>query len=237
MYRTDYLDNPPLKAPYICPICINNAIYKILFPFFEKIWNKLPTVTFSYYSHAGFYLNMHKFFGKSQRFKLLLNKHWEQMYRVSFSWCHDPELSADLVQESIEAALINQYKITDAEHLKKWLFTVLVNKWRDHCRKYRHHSDIDDVVLAHENTPETEHQNNESIKHLYKAMSLISVEQREVLSLVALEGFSYEEVASILDIPAGTVMSRLCRARKQLRELLNDTDELTTSETHIRRIK
>ena len=180
---------------------------------------------------------MNNFFGHSRQFRQLLDTHWDPMYRVCFSWSHDPELSADLVQESIEAALINQGKITDAAHLKKWLFTVLVNKWRDHCRKYRHHSDIDDVLLMHENTPEKAHQNNESIQQMYKAMSQISMEQREVLSLIALEGFSYDQVANILDIPAGTVMSRLCRARKQLRELLNKPDKLSTSESSIRRIK
>ena len=134
-------------------------------------------------------------------------------------------------------ALKNQHKISDPLHLQKWLYTVLVNKWRDHCRRYKNHINTDDVTLVDERTPESELHYVETVRYMYRAMNRLSIEQREVLSLVTLQGFSYEQVGNILDVPVGTVMSRLCRARRQLREYLNDSKLTNAPDGNLRRVK
>ncbi|VAW81293.1 hypothetical protein MNBD_GAMMA12-1501 [hydrothermal vent metagenome] len=164
-------------------------------------------------------------FGKSKKFKALLEEHWSKLYRVSYAWCHNPQLAADLVQDTIESALQHSGKITEAEHLTKWLFTVLMNKWRDNCRKQNKQVSLEpdkhEHLLVSDADPEHSQHLNETINHVYQAMSLLSIEHREILSLIALEGFSYEMVASIIDKPVGTVMSRLHRGRQLLRSHLD----------------
>jgi len=187
-------------------------------------------------------------FSKTRKFNSLLEQHWEGMYQASYAWCHNPHVAADLVQDTVESALRNYGKFTETEHLRKWLYKVLINKWRDYCRKQNKQVSLEpekhDSILAAETSPENSQQLNETITHVYQAMSLLSIEHREVLSLVALEGFSYELVANILDTPIGTVMSRLHRGRSLLRKHLDNPALMSTSiqnnnssHSNVRRIK
>jgi len=179
---------------------------------------------------------------KSKKFNALLEKHWIRLYNVCYAWCHNPHIAADLVQDTIESALKNYGKFNNTEYLVKWLYTVLINNWRDYCRKQNKQISLEPDKHSHhlttELSPENSQEFNETITHVYNAMSQLSIEHREVLSLIALEGFSYDEVAKILDTPIGTVMSRLHRGRKLLRHALNDP-ELATAQSNsvVRRIK
>ncbi len=181
---------------------------------------------------------MFNFYGKSAKFRKDLELFWDRLYRVAFSYCRDHQVAADLVQGTVEAALNNKHRITDYEYLEKWLFKVLINRWRDYCRTRKHHEDIGNIHLIQHETPETNSELKETVKRVFVAMGKLKEEQREVLSLIAIEGFSYNQVASILDLPIGTVMSRLCRSRKYLREYLECSDKLESKlESNIRSIK
>ena len=80
--------------------------------------------------------------------------------------------------------------------------------------------DIEDANLVDDETPECLHHRQDVIEQVRHAVSRLSEGQRQVVTLVDLEGFSYTEVANILAIPVGTVMSRLSRARSALAEML-----------------
>ncbi len=71
-------------------------------------------------------------------------------------------------------------------------------------------------------TPEREYDQDAVARRVRKAMKLLTSSQQKMITLVDLMGFSYSEVASILDLPAGTVMSRLSRARQRLKAILLD---------------
>ena len=179
-------------------------------------------------------------FGKTRKFNALLEAHWQHLYQVCYAWCHNSHIASDLVQDTIESALRNQTKFNETEHLEKWLYTVLINNWRDYCRKQNKQTSLEpkhDNLLITEAGPENSQQLNETINHVYQAMNKLSIEHREVLSLVGLEGFSYDEVASILDTPIGTVMSRLHRGRKLLRQQLDSTQSSANGSSNVRRIK
>lgn len=178
-------------------------------------------------------------YSKSKKFKEDLENIWEHLYRVAYSLSHDPQIAADLVQSAIETALVNKHKILDSESLERWLFKVLVNRWRDLCRTQKYHNDIDDEInLTQHDTPETDNELKETIKRVHDAMSSLREEHREVLSLIAVEGFSYNQVANILDLPIGTVMSRLYRSRKHLRKYLSNSALLKKRSTsNVRSIK
>ena len=151
-----------------------------------------------------------------------LGERRKKLHRVARAWCRDRALADDLVQETLAKALKNLGQLREAEAIDSWLFQIMSNCWRDHFRRDRIMEEIgtfaDDGALSFED----DHDSNEIVVRVRTAVSRLPMGQREVLALVDLQGFSYGEVARILDIPLGTVTSRVCRARETLREALSD---------------
>ena len=111
-----------------------------------------------------------------------------------------------------------------------WLCSILANCWHDHLRSRKEATDIDDVdecELPESEQPDDDYAQNEIVRRVRQAVALLPTGQREVVTLVDLEEMSYAEVATILDIPIGTVMSRLSRARTTLRDKLKDRTACT----------
>ena len=161
-----------------------------------------------------------------------------RLYRVAYAWCHNPALADDLVQETLTKALRKSSQLRDPKARDAWLFTILTNCYRDHFRRLRDMDDIDDVEISHDTTPESETSSSEIVGMVRKAIAQLSEGQRQVVTLVDLEGFSYGEVAQILDVPIGTVMSRLCRARTAIKTLLiPEIQQNPAMVQEIRRIK
>jgi RNA polymerase sigma-70 factor (ECF subfamily) len=143
-----------------------------------------------------------------------------RLYRIAFSWTHNASLSDDLVQEALTKALKNIGQLRDMTTLQPWLYRILANCWRDYLRRERQHSDVDELVLADHDTPEFRYEQLRLTNSVRRAVAGLPMAQRMVVTLVDLQGASYAEVAAILEIPVGTVMSRLCRARKTLAKIL-----------------
>ena len=181
------------------------------------------------------------FVGLSSVFEAQVNKIRPRLYRLAYSWCHNSALADDLVQETLIKALKNKSQLRDPSLLNSWLFSILANCLRDHFRKHKEMDDIDELEefrYSHENTPEIEHSQAQIVLHVRTAIALLPTGQRQVLTLVDLEELSYIEVATILDIPIGTVMSRLCRARAALKTFLSaHAPQPTIQVNKIRRIK
>lgn len=164
-----------------------------------------------------------------------------RLYRVAYAWCHNAALAEDLVQETLAKAVQKAGQLRDANAQDAWLFSILANCYRDHFRRHRDMADVDDIELSHDVSPESEVMRDEIVAKVRAAVAKLPEGQRQVLTLVDLEGFSYVEVAQILDIPSGTVMSRLCRGRAALKTiLLPELQQKQQSHTQgpvIRRIK
>ncbi len=137
----------------------------------------------------------------------------ERLYRVAFAWSHDAMLADGL-------ARLDQLR--EAERLSSWLFSILHRCWIDHLRGRR--DDLDEEALtelpADQPGPEHHAEAQETALRVRSAIATLPLGQRQVVTLVDLEEFTYAEVAEVLAIPIGTVMSRLCRAREALRGLL-----------------
>lgn len=159
-------------------------------------------------------------FYRTREAQKLLEQSRAKLYRVAYSWCHDAALADDLVQETLIKAYRKADQIRDPKATQAWLFTILANCRNDHYRRNRETEDIDRLALLDENTPETRTGQLQIVGKVRKAVATLSEGQRQVITLVDLEGFSYIEVAQILNIPIGTVMSRLCRARGTLKDRL-----------------
>lgn len=180
-------------------------------------------------------------FGRSDDLKDKLEAIRPRLYRLAYSWCHNAALADDLAQEALIKALKNTTQLRDPALLNSWLFSILANCLRDYYRKHREMDDIDELedhIYAHEITPETTHSSRQIVSRVRDAIAQLPLGQRQVLTLVDLEELSYIEVASTLDIPIGTVMSRLCRARQNLKVLLAElAPQQTQNASLLRRVK
>lgn len=128
----------------------------------------------------------------------------------------------DLVQDTLERAYSKWRLWIAGSDLRAWLFTVMHNLFANQLRQAARQAagttlDIDD--LAHELAAPDAHWG--PALDLQRCLLRLPPEQRAVLLLVSLEGMSYQEVARITDVPIGTVMSRLSRARNRMQELLD----------------
>jgi len=153
-------------------------------------------------------------------FRKSLAANRDRLYRIAYAWSRNKALADDLVQETMIKALRHQSQLRDSAALEAWLFSILANCYRDYFRRQRPMDDVDELELMHDSTPESETCENEIVRKVRNAITRLPEGQRQVVTLVDLEGFSYVEVAQILSIPSGTVMSRLCRGRQALKELL-----------------
>lgn len=180
-------------------------------------------------------------FCRGSEFQAQLEAIRPKLYRVAYSWSHNSALADDLVQETLIKALKNSGQLRDPELFNGWVFSILANCWRDHFRQYREMDDIDEIEdfqCAHEATPEDAHSQSQLVMRVRNAVAQLPLGQRQVLTLVDLEEMSYIEVAAILEIPIGTVMSRLCRARAALKTTLNElAPKHVAPVAQIRRVK
>lgn len=176
------------------------------------------------------------FFG-SRKLDKQLSKQRPRLYRLANSWCGDPMLADDLVQETLSKALLKQDQLKDFSRIESWLFRILHNCWMEYLRKKKPTLDIDDVDLQNDETPEVILTEQQIVKRVRNAIAVLPLTQRQVITLVDLEGCSYIEVSEILDIPLGTVMSRLSRARTLLKKHLMSIRGVNTSRNHLWRVK
>lgn len=143
-------------------------------------------------------------------------------YAVALS--RDRDLAGDLLQECAVKAMAARETPASEPAYRAWLFTILRNLWIDHIRANRRKADIEDAISAEGEgravSLESVVVNAFAVRQAFQHLSL---EHRDVLALIDISGFSYEEAASILSIPRGTVMSRVSRARQALAGLLSDS--------------
>ncbi|WP_455376448.1 RNA polymerase sigma factor [Kaarinaea lacus] len=177
-------------------------------------------------------------FGQSRKFSQQLDAKWKSLYRLAFSWCHDPDLANDIVQDTLTKAYRKRAQLKDIKTLDAWLYKILANTWRDQYRSQKPTISVDDITLATKFGPGEEYDRTRIVSSVRRAIDKLNQEQRLVVTLVDLEGLAYSEVAEILSIPIGTVMSRLCRARNNLKQHLKEFNSQTSkNNSTIRRIK
>lgn len=147
-----------------------------------------------------------------------------RLYRLAYAWCHDANLADDLAQETLTKALGRGEPLRESVALEAWLFAILNNCWRDHLRRRKEFLDVeelDEVVLAHDDSPERLCVRRQATLRVRDAIRALPLAQRQVITLVDIEECSYAQVAQVLDVPVGTVMSRLSRARQAIRKDLS----------------
>jgi len=153
-------------------------------------------------------------------FNRRLEKCRDKLYRMAYAWCHNRYLAEDLTQQALLKAIEKQAQLRDVEKLEQWVFQILANALRDWHRRERPLESLDDHEPVAIGGPEHNAAQDQIVVKVRQAVGKLPLAQRQVITLVDLEGFSYADVSQVLEIPMGTVMSRLSRARKALKEHL-----------------
>jgi len=131
----------------------------------------------------------------------------------------DPHAADDLVQNALERAIAGWDRRRDEAALRPWLFSILYRQFLDGQRRARRYAGLLARIGlgAAESQPSAERE--VVARSALEALQRLPPEQRSLLLWVSVEGLSYQDVAEILEVPIGTVMSRLSRARQALRRL------------------
>jgi len=161
----------------------------------------------------------------------------KKLYCIAYSWCHEPALADDLVQETIYKAIKNASKLRDVGTLDTWLYRILYNCWQDYLRVKGRNVEFFEMLDDQQPEQNDNYQQSQIVKRVRASVEQLPMPLREVVTLADFSGFSYAEIAEITDVPIGTVMSRLFRARKNLKQQLLDFGSESFSEHKLRRVK
>jgi len=164
----------------------------------------------------------------------------DRLYAAALRLTRNRDDAEDLVSEAVTRALQSRDSLRDPASFRGWIFRILTNTFISDCRKKRSGPESglawedseqgedfwlfdrlhQPLLLFWGANPEQEFLNNVLREDLARALDKLTVEYRMVVLLADVEGFSYPEIATILDIPVGTVRSRLARARSRLQKSL-----------------
>lgn len=151
-----------------------------------------------------------------------------RLRRYAHALIHHPDDADDLVQATLERAWTKASHWSQVTDMRAWLFALMHNLYVDQVRRPKLTLvELDDEAVNNVAAVTSAQEARATLLDLEAALARLPPEQKEVILLVALEDMSYAEVARTLDIPQGTVMSRLSRGRERLRELMDDTGQGT----------
>lgn len=154
---------------------------------------------------------------KAQLKTLLVNE-LPRLRRFSYALTGNKSDADDLVQSLVEKLLRKGMK-KDIP-VVPWFLKVCKNLWIDETRASQNRRKLAESSAHEPDEPKVEGPESDQMALILKAMEQLNEEQRQLVALVIVEGYSYAEAAQTLDIPVGTVMSRVARARTKLAQLL-----------------
>lgn len=128
----------------------------------------------------------------------------------------------DLVQVAVERALTRSEQWEPGTRLDSWMFRIVKNAWIDEVRSRARRAELFAPEEEGEHVGDDRAEAQQQRMAIEKAISLLSEDHRMVIGLVLVDGLPYKEAAEVLEIPMGTLTSRLARAREALQELLSD---------------
>jgi RNA polymerase sigma factor (sigma-70 family) len=153
-------------------------------------------------------------------FAELVDSHYQALYRFGYSLTRSPDRAADLVQETFCIWAEKNSQLRDRSKAKTWLFTTLHREFLGQRRKLARFSDepIDENALGAETGSEDDAERQMDGQRAVELLGEMDEIYQAPLALFYLQQHSYKEIAEILDVPIGTVMSRLSRGKELLRK-------------------
>jgi len=155
-----------------------------------------------------------------------------RLRRFAYALTGDSDRGDDLVQDTCVRALSKQEQWQVGTRLDSWLYRIAQNLWLDHIRAGKVRGDNVDIDVV-ENLPGEDGRSitegRSTLAVVSKAIDRLPPDQKVLIALVCVDGLTYKEAADVLEIPIGTVMSRLARARRALHEASQNEPELEMS--------
>jgi len=162
----------------------------------------------------------------SQAFERELTGLLPRLRRFAHALSRNAADADDLAQATVERALRSREQWEPGTRLDSWLYRIMRNLWIDtaraRARREKHEAPEDEALTVGED-PRDAIETSLELKRAMAAMGRLPDEQREVVALILIEGFGYREVSEMLDLPIGTVSSRLVRGRNALLAMLGGT--------------
>lgn len=174
---------------------------------------------------------------RARRFEQQLRPHLPALYRYAYRLCGNRDDAEDLVQELLTRLFEKQIPVDNLDNPQTWLLTVLYRQYIDTRRKSQrtptdlnddHSDEILDTLHRNRDTPDHALEQTRLQHDLQQAIDSLNEEQRLVVLLHDVEGFTLPQLQEVLDIPGGTLKSRLHRARARLREIFSSEREPST---------
>ena len=147
-----------------------------------------------------------------------INENRLKMYKTAIAILKDEDDANDAIQEALYSAYKNYYSLREKSYFTTWIIKILINKCCNIINKNKKIAYIDDTVI--QNTASSE-DNYEIENSLEWVLNQIDKDLKEIVVLYYYDDFSVADIANILEIPQGTVKSRLSRAREQIKEIIN----------------
>jgi len=165
---------------------------------------------------------------RAKEFDALVRAHHAALVAFATKLCKDSADAHDLTQDTLERALRRFDTLSPGSNPRAWLFTILHNAFIDRCRRKStaKTTTLEDDIPAPPSSAEPAAPpawTNITAEQLRAAVDALAEEFRAVYRMHALEGRSYQEIAAALDIPTNTVGTRLARARRKLKAILEQT--------------
>lgn len=167
----------------------------------------------------------------TEHFKQWIAQHHEVLYRHARWMTGNNDLAKDLVQDTYFQAWKYRSSLREENKVLGWLLTILRRLVYKECRQNMSRSEF--LQEFAQDAVATERENIDAMIDLERNLNLLNASQREILLLYALHGFTYEEISEQLEIPLGTVMSRISRARKSMQAKLLDTTQQDPNNTNV----
>lgn len=148
-----------------------------------------------------------------------------RLRRFAHGLCRSGADADDLAQQTVERALRARTQWEPGTRLDSWLYRIMRNLWVDNGRAHTRASRViapEEAGLSVGEDPTPGMDAKLELAHVMRAMDTLPVEQREAIALVLIEGLGYREAAALLEIPEGTLASRLVRGRTALLALLGE---------------
>lgn len=169
--------------------------------------------------------------GDTQAFNRLVTSYQTKIYNLAFNYVKQEEEAKDLTQDIFVTIYRSISKLRDETKFVAWLYQVAINHCRNRYKKlqrrgYFNSQSIDDedspIQLSGGDSPEKNLEQNRTIELVRQTIADMPKSEKEVLLLRDIQELSYDEISAILDVPLGTVKSKLNRARSALKDRLKD---------------
>ena len=157
-------------------------------------------------------------------FEQVVKEFYDDVYRFAWSLAKSEADAADLTQQAFLRYAKKGDQIKDRRKVKSWLFSVLRNEFTDGLRKKGRYPHVEILPSDEGEVAEEAPSRQADWSVAMGALQELPETFREPLALYFLEGYTYQEIADVLKIPTGTVMSRLSRGKSRLKEIVNLKD-------------